>query len=233
MKPLSPKEMFKRAVKEEKEIPPDEMVGFVSFIDEHLTELSKENPEASLPRLYFLCVKIWSVFKNEQKELFKDRFYKKNQQDESAFNNSSFLLDDQIPRKKRKKSKDKEGPKKPLTAYTCFIKEQRSKVMKDNPGMSFQAVASLTGKIWQNLEAPEKEKYKEMAREDRKRYENELAVFKEGQKEVVEQFPYPTLMKNEEDQPPNLVLPSAEVPLEETGDKQDVDDTDLEEEDQH
>ncbi len=71
------------------------------------------------------------------------------------------------PRKKRT------GPKKPLSAYTLFVVEVRNNVQRDNPHLSFKEVASKVGAMWRELPEHHKEKYQQLAEQDKVRYDRE------------------------------------------------------------
>ena len=49
--------------------------------------------------------------------------------------------------------------KKPLTGYMKFVKEMRSKVVKENPTLTFGGVGKKLGEMWRGLSEAEKKKY--------------------------------------------------------------------------
>jgi hypothetical protein len=65
------------------------------------------------------------------------------------------------------------GPKRPLTAYTCFVKDVRSRTMQDNPDKSFQQVAAMVGKRWKELSDQERAPYRNQALLDSERFQRE------------------------------------------------------------
>ncbi|EPZ36196.1 High mobility group (HMG) box domain-containing protein [Rozella allomycis CSF55] len=86
--------------------------------------------------------------------------------------------------KEKKKKKKKEGPKKALSAYIYFVSDMRAKIKAENPSASFTEVGKLVGQKWTSLSSTEKEKYEELARKDKIRYERELEEFKKKQTET-------------------------------------------------
>ncbi len=76
------------------------------------------------------------------------------------------------PRKKRT------GPKKPLSAYTLFVMQNRPRVSSQNPNMSFAEVASKVGLMWRDLSESKREQFKKKANQDKTRYEKEKEEWK-------------------------------------------------------
>jgi HMG (high mobility group) box len=71
-----------------------------------------------------------------------------------------------------KKSK-KDGPKRALSAFMYFSKENRSKIQKENPDAGFGELGKLLGEAWSEATASEKKKYNALAEKDKARYEKE------------------------------------------------------------
>ena len=59
--------------------------------------------------------------------------------------------------KKRKKVRDINAPKQPLTGYVRFLNERREKVRADNPGLTFSEITKLLGSEWSKLPQHEKQ----------------------------------------------------------------------------
>lgn len=110
-----------------------------------------------------------------------------------------------IKRPTRKKPKDK--PKRPLSAYNFFFKEEREKILKvvlaEDPAkadndpnsddhineemmkrlqkeggkVSFEEMGKLIGQRWKNIDPDRLSKYSEMAAEDTERYKKEMQSY--------------------------------------------------------
>eukprot|EP01059_Diplonema_ambulator_P029942 TRINITY_DN4996_c0_g3_i1.p1 TRINITY_DN4996_c0_g3~~TRINITY_DN4996_c0_g3_i1.p1 ORF type:complete len:271 (+),score=101.62 TRINITY_DN4996_c0_g3_i1:72-884(+) len=83
------------------------------------------------------------------------------------------------PKKERKTSAKKEtvGPKKPLTAYFIFAKQNRERLQKENVGKSVGEIAKITGELWRGLKEddPVKKEAVDAAAKDKERYAKEYA----------------------------------------------------------
>jgi len=62
--------------------------------------------------------------------------------------------------KTAKKAKKKGGPKKPLSGFMLFSKENRAKVKEENPDITFGGIGKKLGEMWRALSDKEKAKYK-------------------------------------------------------------------------
>lgn len=78
---------------------------------------------------------------------------------------------DKKKRGQGKKARKQQGePKKPLSAYMFYVKENRAKLVKDNPNLSFGEVGKRLGEMWASLTPDEKAQYVELNRKDKDRY---------------------------------------------------------------
>lgn len=81
--------------------------------------------------------------------------------------------------KKLAKKKDKNAPKRPLSAFMFFSKDRRETVRTDNPDASFGEIGKLLGENWRSLSDGDKTPYNAQAADDKKRYEKEIANYNE------------------------------------------------------
>ena len=86
--------------------------------------------------------------------------------------------------KKATHGKQRKNPKRPLTAYTCFLSEVRPGLMADHPDKTFQVVAAMVGKLWKELDDVGREPYKRRAQADMERFHREKAEQAEKGPEV-------------------------------------------------
>ncbi|KAL2912520.1 FACT complex subunit [Polyrhizophydium stewartii] len=81
-------------------------------------------------------------------------------------------------KKAGKPAKDKNAPKRPLSAFLHFSSEKRGEVISKNPGIAFTEITKELGLMWKQLDAGEREKYERMALESKQRYERDMAEYK-------------------------------------------------------
>lgn len=79
----------------------------------------------------------------------------------------------QEPPKKRAKKAAPTGPKKPLSAYMFFCKDQRPVIKEENPDATFGELGRLLGTKWKTYSTEDKAPFQEQANEDKKRYVSE------------------------------------------------------------
>ena len=88
------------------------------------------------------------------------------------------LPDSQVPSNaKKKRKKDKNAPRKPDTAYTCFQKIFYKETKAENPDVSFAEISKLVGAKWKNTSEEEKKEFEKQSEEDKARYNNEMANY--------------------------------------------------------
>ena len=80
-------------------------------------------------------------------------------------------------RKHRRRKVDPKAPKKFKTAFMLFAMDERPKIIKDNPDISFTDVGRVLGQRWNNAHPDVRTKYSQMATKDRQRYEEEMASY--------------------------------------------------------
>jgi len=65
-------------------------------------------------------------------------------------------------------------PKKSASAYIIFGKEKREEILRKDPLTKVTAVVKEIARCWGLMSKEEKQKYKEAAKRDKDRYDNEL-----------------------------------------------------------
>lgn len=94
-----------------------------------------------------------------------------------------------MPAKKKQRhfrsKKPKDMPRRPLSAYNIFFKEERAKLLADRQAKSqtgeekigFEKMAKTIGKRWKELSPEEFDRCKQLAREDTERYRREMDAY--------------------------------------------------------
>ena len=83
----------------------------------------------------------------------------------------------QTKRGKKRAKKTAGGPKRATTAYFFYTNAIRPQVKEQHPDMKVTEMAKVMGSKWKELSADEKQKYVDMAAEDKARYQREKAAW--------------------------------------------------------
>jgi len=87
-----------------------------------------------------------------------------------------------LPKKGKKEKKDPLSPKKGLSSYMCYFKENRERIKSENPDAEFGDIGRLIGGAWKALDEDEKAVYEEMSEKDKARYKKDMAKYESGEK---------------------------------------------------
>jgi len=81
------------------------------------------------------------------------------------------------PKGKRRYPKGVGAPKQPLSGYVHFLNERRESVRGENPDITFSDLSKKLAAEWSALAEPEKNKYNELAKRDKDRYDKEFSDY--------------------------------------------------------
>ena len=85
----------------------------------------------------------------------------------------------QVPSKKKAK-KDKDAPKRPLSAYFFYIQERRETLKKEKPNLENKELIKTMGEEWNKLSDEEKKPYVKKAEADKKRYQEDMKAYEKN-----------------------------------------------------
>jgi len=80
-------------------------------------------------------------------------------------------------RKRSKSSKKKKIVKGKRSGYTFFMMEERPNFVEKNPTATFGELAKIIGKHWREMPDQDKNKFIEMAEQDKERYERQMEKY--------------------------------------------------------
>jgi len=86
----------------------------------------------------------------------------------------------------RKQKKNPDLPKKPLTPYLYFTMDKRQSVKDGNKDIKFAETTKRLGEMWKEITPEDRKIYDEKGREDKARYEKQMAEFNEKAKAEAE-----------------------------------------------
>ncbi|XP_032674308.1 putative high mobility group protein B1-like 1 [Odontomachus brunneus] len=102
---------------------------------------------------------------NNRKMYYYDRHYTGHEEPERP------------TRRGTKRYRDKDAPKRALSAFFYFCQELRGKMRELHPEMGVGEIAKELGKLWMSTDLQTKSKYMAIAEEDRARYEREIIAY--------------------------------------------------------
>lgn len=79
--------------------------------------------------------------------------------------------------KSGKVTRDPNAPKKNMSAYLMYQNTMRESFRTENPGMTFGQLSKFTSAMYKSLTPEEKGRWEEAARQDKTRYEGEMANY--------------------------------------------------------
>jgi len=83
-----------------------------------------------------------------------------------------------IKPEKRKKKKDKDAPKGVRNGYMFYVQEHRAKRGKEHPDKEATELTKMIASEWKGLTQSKKQKYLDMAADDKKRYDQAMKEYK-------------------------------------------------------
>lgn len=95
--------------------------------------------------------------------------------DEDSINNNDYVSEEEEPvKKKRKPKRDPNKPKRNMSAFFLYSNANRARIKVENEGIAFGAVAKLLSAEFKQITAEEREKWDQLAREDKERYQRQM-----------------------------------------------------------
>ena len=163
------------------------MTSYFLFIKTERTKIQAENPSASVTDITKMCGQRWremdATGKQEYEKQAADdklRYAKELKEWQEAHPDEVAAMEAQAGQAKRGKKRAKKtaaGPKRATTAYFFYCAEIRPQLTQQHPDMKMTEMAKVLGGKWKELSADEKQKYVDMATEDKARYQREKAAW--------------------------------------------------------
>ncbi|KAK3260895.1 hypothetical protein CYMTET_30172 [Cymbomonas tetramitiformis] len=83
--------------------------------------------------------------------------------------------------KKPKRKKDKNAPKRALSAFMYFSTKMRPIIKEETPDIAFTEIGKLLGEKWKALAPEDKHEFDQLAADDKVRYEQDMKEYKAAQ----------------------------------------------------
>ena len=89
----------------------------------------------------------------------------------------------QEPKSKKRSKKDKNAPKRPISAYFFYNQERRETLKKEKPSLDNKDLIRIMSEEWNKLNDEQKKPYMKKAEEDKKRYLEEMKEYEKNKKD--------------------------------------------------
>ncbi|KAA0190019.1 hypothetical protein HAZT_HAZT001705 [Hyalella azteca] len=161
------------------------MSAYACFVKTCREEHKKLHPDENVQFGEFAaqCSQRWKTMSDKEKE----KFHEMSVEDKGRF---AEQMKDYVPppgtprgrrrRRGAKKERDPNKPKRALSAFFYYAKDERAKVRASNPDFSVGEVAKELGRQWNELTEAQKAPYEKAAEEDRARYGRDMKVYRSG-----------------------------------------------------
>mmetsp|Transcript_36257 Transcript_36257/g.65285 ORF Transcript_36257/g.65285 Transcript_36257/m.65285 type:complete len:384 (+) Transcript_36257:431-1582(+) len=106
----------------------------------------------------------------------------------------NLVEDRRLNKKYMKKHKDPGQPKRARGSFVFFTFDMRPKVVEEYPGIKFVDMGVVLGERWRALPATDKQKYEEMAQDDKQRFNKEMEEY--SAKRLAAEPPAPVIPEN-------------------------------------
>eukprot|EP00826_Nyctotherus_ovalis_P038279 TRINITY_DN3579_c0_g1_i15.p3 TRINITY_DN3579_c0_g1~~TRINITY_DN3579_c0_g1_i15.p3 ORF type:complete len:143 (+),score=75.30 TRINITY_DN3579_c0_g1_i15:128-556(+) len=86
--------------------------------------------------------------------------------------------------RRQRRIRDKNAPKRPMSAFFCYLKMRRATLKDEQPKLSNTEIISKMSSEWKALSGKEKENFAKMAEKDKERYLREKKNYEEKKKKT-------------------------------------------------
>lgn len=143
--------------------------AYIYFVSDYRMILKKKGKDTSrVQDVAKLCGAAWKGMTDEEKAPYVEKY---------TVDRSRYLKEKEVLDKKM--GKDPNKPKRPQTAYFCFLaefrKEMAGKTLKDG-----EKIPTLAGEKWRLMTTDKKKEYEELVEKDKLRYEREMEDYKKN-----------------------------------------------------
>lgn len=174
-------------VKKDKNAPKPSRSAYTFFLEESHARIKAEDPNASFGEVSKLISSQWREMDEDAKSVYvemserdKERFLMEK---EAYVPTQGFDCDGKALMigkngKKRRTKKDKNLPKGALSSYIIFCTQMRDIIKTETPDIANTDIMRQTGERWREMSTEQKAPWEALARQDKQRYEEEMAVYR-------------------------------------------------------
>jgi hypothetical protein len=145
--------------------------SYIYFCVEKRDEIKKANPDMSAKEIIKELGRVW---REDVPDKDKARYTKLSDADKARYEEEmkDYTPPPGVDKVVEKKSK-RAGPKRALTSYIFFCKDQRAVLKDEKSKLSTKELTAELGKRWRELSEKDRKPYEKLATKDKDRYEKE------------------------------------------------------------
>ena len=157
--------------------PRGRMSSYAYFVQDRRAQL---NPNQQVVFTVFSkdCAERWRNMNDSDKQPYND----KSAADKARYDRemSTYVppKDKKTGKGRRRAKKDPDAPKRNLSAFFLFSRDERGAIKKTHPEWSVGKIAQQLAEMWRNVSPPVRAKYDAEAGREKERYLREMAAFK-------------------------------------------------------
>jgi len=159
------------------------MSAYACFVKTCREEHKKLHPDENVQFGEFAaqCSQRWKTMSDKEKEKFQEMAVEDKERYDEQIKDVPLLAGGRRRRRRQsKKDRDPNKPKRALSAFFYYAKDERPNVRQLNPDFSVGEVAKELGRKWNELSDAVKAPYEKSAEEDRARYDVEMKAYRSG-----------------------------------------------------
>ena len=141
--------------------------SYILFCGEYRDKIKKANPDMTTTQITSKLGEMWKGLSDKEKKRFEELSKKDKARYEKEMETYT------PPVTNETETKERTGPKRPLTAYMYFCQEKRPEIKKQHPDMNGSAITSELASQWKKLTPEQKAPFDAKQAADKTRYEGE------------------------------------------------------------
>jgi len=160
--------------------PKGRMSSYTFFVQTCREEHRKKHPNENVNFTEFSkkCAERWKQMTEKEKKRFGEMADKDKIRYDKEMSN--YVPPAHEGGKAKRKKKDPNAPKRPLSAFFLFCADERPAVKQAHPEYSVGDVAKEMGEKWGKVSTEAKSKYEASAAIEKSRYEKDMTLYKAG-----------------------------------------------------
>merc|ERR1712048_391553 len=141
--------------KKDPNAPKKPMSAYFLFMNEKRESIKRDNPDAGVSEIGKIAGEMWNKLEDKSRweQMQKEAKEKYDIEYAEYLKTKPASEDDSADeRPAKKKKKDPNAPKKPMTAYFLFMNEKRESIKRDNPDAGVSDIGKIAAEMWSKID---------------------------------------------------------------------------------